>query len=172
MTYTVPFRLRILTALTDALREITPANGYVNDFSGTGKDSKVFRGRAVFGEGDPLPMLSILEPPLPADRFTPPDMAPAVAGPWDLVIQGFVQDDKSNPTDPAHIVSSDVLRRLALEKKKEGSAPYCLGFRRIRRLIIGPPVVRPPDDMISARAYCWVGISIDMAEDMTQPYED
>lgn len=159
-------------ALSDALREITPANGYVHDLSGTGANSKVFRGRSVFGEGDPIPMVSILEPPLPPDRFREPDGSPATIGLWELIIQGFVEDDKANPTDPAQRLVADVLKRLAVEKQKEGGKPYALGFKRIRRLIIGPPVVRPPDNLVSAKAYFWLSMSIDMSEDLLNPYAD
>jgi hypothetical protein len=159
-------------ALSAAFREITPANGYIHDLSGTGKQNKVFRGRAVFGEGDPLPMVSILEPPLPPDQQLSPASSRSITGRWEQIVQGFVQDDKNNPTDPAQRLVADVLQRLAVEKAKEGGKPYCLGFRRIKSIIIGPPVVRPPDDLISSKAYFWVSISIDMVEDLLHPYED
>ncbi|ARB05715.1 minor tail protein [Synechococcus virus S-ESS1] len=66
-----PLRLEILVRMCELLRTITPGNGYVTDFSGAEgtEDNRVFRGRAIFGEGDPLPMLSVLEksdPPRPA----------------------------------------------------------------------------------------------------------
>lgn len=169
MIFTEPRRLRILKSLTTALAEITPANGYRNNLSGFGT---IIRGRAIFGENDPIPMVSILEPPLPPDRFRDPDESPATVGLWELVIQGFVQDEKDNPTDPAHILAADLLQRLALEKRKENGEPFALGFRCIRRLIIGPPVVRPPDNVISSKAYCWISFTIDLVEDLTKPYED
>lgn len=168
-TFSDPRRLRILKAITTALQEIKPANAFVLDLSGPGA---VSRGRAIYGEGDPLPMVSILEPPLPPDRFRDPTESSATAGLWEMVIQGFVQDDKANPTDPAHILAADLLKRLAQEKLKENGAPYAFGFQCIRRLVIGPPVVRPPDNVISAKAYCWISLQIDLAEKLTTPYED
>lgn len=167
--YTEPRRLRILKAMTVAFQEITPSNGY---FSDLGSPGQVSRGRSIFGENDPLPMVSLLEPPLPPDRFPDPDESPVTAGRWDMVVQGFVQDDKDNPTDPAHYLCADLLQRLALEKQKETGPPYAFGFKQIRRLIIGPPVVRPPDNVVSARAYCWISLTIDLAEKLTKPYED
>jgi hypothetical protein len=171
---TEPLRLRIQMALSDALREITPGNGYVHDLSGAEAtaENKVFRGRAVFGEGDPLPMVSILEPPLPPDQIPVPDASGSTSGRWEMVIQGFVQDDKKHPTDPAQRLVADVLQRLAIEKRREATDHRVLGFKRIKRLIIGPPVVRPPDDLVSSKAYFWLSISIDLAEDLTQPYAD
>ena len=171
---TDPLRLRIQMALSDALREITVLNGYKHDLSGAEgtAGNKIFRGRAVFGDGDPLPMISILEPPLPPDQIPVPDSSGSTAGRWEMVIQGFVQDDKKHPTDPAQRLVADVLQRLAIEKKRAATDMRILGFKRIKNLIIGPPVVRPPDDLVSAKAYFWVNISIDLAEDLTKPYAD
>lgn len=156
--------------MTVALQEITIADGYKHDLNGTGKNTKVFRGRAVFGDGDPIPMVSILEPPLPPDRQFAPDGAAETHGLWELIVQGFVQDDKNHPTDPAHLLCADVLRRLALEKQREKTDMRVFGFKCIKRLVIGPPVVRPPDAVVSSKAYFWVSVSIDIAEDMTKIY--
>ena len=167
-----PLRLRIQEALCEALREITILNGYKHDLDGTGTSNKIFRGRAIFGEGDPLPMISILEPPLPPDQFPAPDASGSSAGRWELIIQGFVEDDKKNPTDPAQRLVADVLKRLALEKRREATDHRVLGFKRIKSIILGPPVVRPPDDLVSAKAYFWLSMSIVLAEDLTDPYAD
>ena len=98
-----PFRLRVLKALTATLETISTANGYQHDLNG-----KVFRGRAVFGNSDPLPMISILEAISPQSES---GMAPTDGQQienWELLIQGFVEDDEQNPTDPAYYLLADV----------------------------------------------------------------
>lgn len=163
MSEDLPFRLRLLIAITDALREISPANGYAIDVS-----DAVFRGRSNFGEGDPLPMLSILETPQPPEQIRSPVDAKEAAGPWELIIQGFIEDDRYNPTDPAHMVMADVKKRLVLEKRKvnEGEA---FGFSQVTSIVIGPGVVRPADE-ISAKAYFWLGLAVGIVEDLSDPY--
>lgn len=165
-----PLRLRILIALTEALKEISVANGYHTDLNG-----QVFRGRAIFGENDPIPLLSILEVPIPLDQTPPPTDSEFSSGGWELMIQGFVKDDPENPTDPAHYFMADVKKRLAIEKRKAlrmrgdqgilGLGNFVTGLR------IGAGVVRPPDE-ISATAYFWLTITLDMVEDLADPYED
>jgi len=174
-TLTDPLRLEIMKRLSDILREITPGNGYVMDFSGAedGAANKVFRGRAIFGEGDPIPMLSILESPIPLDQLPSPIDSGYNAGSWELMIQGFVDDDKANPTDPAHIAMADVKKRLALESQKvsarnDEDGPLGL-LRQVTKIVIGTGVVRPPDE-ISAKAYFWLLIVLDIVEDVTDPY--
>lgn len=174
-TIDAPLRLEIAKRLSDVLREITPANGYVYDFSGAEgtEANKVFRGRAVFGDGDPIPMLSILESPIPLDQLPSPVDSGFNAGSWELMIQGFVEDDKQNPTDPAHIAMADVKKRLAVEGKKvaamkDQDGPFGL-LRHVTKITIGTGVVRPPDE-ISAKAYFWLLIVLDIVEDITDPY--
>lgn len=171
-----PLRLEIMKRLSDILREITPGNGYVLDFSGAedGDTNKVFRGRAIFGEGDPLPMLSILESPIPLDQLPAPPDSGYNSGGWELMIQGFVEDDKQNPTDPAHVALADVKKRLAIESKKVSSmipenGPLGL-LDYVTKIGIGTGVVRPPDE-VSAKAYFWLLIVLDIVEDVTEPYE-
>ena len=165
-----PLRLRVLKAMTAALKEISVDNGYHTDL-----DEKVFRGRVVFGENDPIPLISILEVPIPLDQIPPPPDSEFSTGGWELMIQGFVDDDPENPTDPAHYFMADVKKRLAIEKRKAlamsaaegifGLGNYVVGMR------IGSGVVRPPDE-ISAKAYFWLTVTLDMAEDLADPYKD
>lgn len=170
MPATDPLRLRILKALTAALQEITVANSYKTD---VGND--VHRGRVIFGESDPLPMLSILEVPIPIEQIEPPADSEFSSGGWELMIQGFVEDDRENPTDPAHFAMADVKRRLVIEKRKAyESRPEdgILGFGNyVTGLKIGAGVVRPPDE-ISAKAYFWLTIQLDVVEDLSDPYAD
>lgn len=163
MSEEYPFRLRVLRAMTTALQEITPENGYSHDVS-----KAVFRGRAAFGETDPLPMISILEVPVPLEQLRVPADAKEAAGPWDLIIQGFLPDDRENPTDPAHILMADVKKRLVQEKMKinEGEA---FGMKEVTSIVIGQGIVRPPDD-VSAKAYFWLGVAVGVVEDLLNPY--
>jgi hypothetical protein len=165
-----PLRLEIHKRLSEALKEITVANGYVTEVG-----PNVFRGRNIFGASDPLPLLSILEVPIPLDQREPPPDSPDSSGRWELMVQGWVEDDKENPTDPAHVLMADVKRRLAIERKKasyhgpDSNGIFGLG-RNVLRLYIGGGVVRPPDE-ISVKAYFWLTITLDLVEDLEEPYE-
>jgi len=179
-----PFRLAILKRITAAFDEISGnADGWNFDlrpFERTKNDGTVvmqrrnFRGRVMFGEDDPLPMTSLLEIVLPPDQI--PDRAPDNphrVGDWDLMVQGFVDDDPEDPTDPAQYLLADVVKRLAQEKVKAldfSPGGGIFGFRCITALKIGVGVVRPPDE-ISAKAFFWLPISLTIAETLTDPYD-
>lgn len=165
-----PIRLRVLKALTAALEEIDGTNGYQHDLSG-----RVFRGRRVFGVSDPIPMISILEAPIPLDQLPNPADSSDQKGQWELVVQGFVKDDHENPTDPAHALMAEVKTRLALEKRKaDWDRPeqgiFGLG-RDVTEMYIGAGVVRPPDE-VSEKAYFWLQVTLAIVEDMADPYTD
>ena len=173
MAWTSPLRLEIQKRLTVVLEQITPSNGFVMDFSAT-TVKRVFRGRAVFGDNDPIPMLSILEAPIPIDQLPAPADSGMSSGGWELVIQGFFKDDKENPTDEAHVGLADVKKRLAMEAMKSLLLSHpndgILGLGNdVLKMQIGPGVVRPPDE-ISAKAYFWLNLQLDLAEDLTDPY--
>lgn len=165
-----PFRLKVLKALTLALQGITPANGYAHDLS-----AAVFRGRIVYGKDDPLPMVSILEPPMPQDQLT---TAGASLGDWDLLIQGFVKDNPKNPTDPGYALLADVKRRLAIaqDQRDNGRTPNVLGLgggkgkgNEIISMEIGSGIVRPADE-VSATTYFWLTVTFKLAEDLKNPF--
>lgn len=166
-----PIRLRVLKALTAALEEITPDEGFEFDLTGA-----VFRGRLVYGSGDPLPMISILEPPIAPDQLPQPQDGTYSTGEWELLIQGFLKDDKKNPTDPAHRLMAEVKMKLAEVKQAPETSRYVggesepiLGIPEVTRLSIGAGVVRPPDE-ISEKAYFWLNITLALAEDLLKPY--
>lgn len=169
----IPLRLRIQIALAAALETINPDNEYTHDLRG-----KVFRGRLMFGDSDPLPLVSILEPPTAPDQLPQPPNGTVSNGEWDLLVQGFVEDDKRNPTDPAHYLMAEVKQCLALAKEQpeldrqeRGDTTHILGIPAITRLNIGAGVVRPADE-ISANAYFWLNITLGLAEDLLTPYDD
>lgn len=159
-----PTRLRILKAVTAALQEITPANGYKHDLS-----TSVFRGRAVFGYSDPLPMVSVLEDVNEAAQQETAKPNPVQAGPWTLLVQGFCEDDKDNPTDPAHRLMADVKRRLVEERVRDSFKILGMGDT-VTDLKLSHGVVRPPEDGVSDKAYFWLRMTLDVVEDVTKPY--
>lgn len=159
-----PFRLKVLKALTAVLETITPANGYTHDLSG-----KVFRGRDIFGDDDPLPMVSILEAIEQSEDVAPPNSSPEFKGPWELLIQGFVENDRANPSDPAHVLMAEVKKALAQERVKDRQYDIFGLGNRVFQLRISPGVVRPPDD-VSAKAYFWLRITIEMVENLMDPF--
>lgn len=167
-TLPVPFKLKVVRALTAALQEITPANGYAHDLS-----AAVFRGRLWYGEEDPLPMVSILEAQLPLEQEMSGqgEGGGLSKGGWPLLIQGFVSDDKLHPSDPAHYLMADVKKRLAaLVKPNRGFE--ILGFSSVTKITLGSGVVRPPDYDVSAKAYFWLAVTLWLAEDHADPYSD
>lgn len=182
MTDQPSIKPRFLNALTAALKEITPGNGYVSDLAdfdpGDGiMQTRVFRGRAWFGENDPIPMVSILEGVTPFGFVDQPPILTANGEyDWPLIVQGFVNDDPVNPTDPAYVLLADVKRRLAQEKTRTGIGnrqpdPFGLGLgkNRVTTFEIGAGVVRPADD-VSARAYFWLSLTPRVVENLSDPY--
>lgn len=163
-----PTRLKVLKALTASLEQITPANGYSNNLTGA-----VFRGRAYFGSDDPLPMVAISEPPVPTDDPNEGAFDNTKASvPWDIIIQGFVQLDKENPIDPAHVLAAEVRKVLAAERARKsanGRDSNILGLGPVvDKLSIGSLTVRPSDN-ISSTAYFWLFVKLTILEDLIDP---
>lgn len=132
---------------------------------------RVKRGRLIFGEKDPVPMISILEVPIPLDQIVPPPDSTYSNGTWELLIQGFAKDDPDYPTDPAHVLMAATKKRLAEEKRKNRDFKLLGMGKHITDLRIGAGVVRPPDE-VSAKAYFWLNLSLDIVEDLLDPFED
>jgi hypothetical protein len=133
---------------------------------------RVYRGRGIFGNETDTPFISILEAPIPAETNMAPRGGSDVTGDWELVVQGFVQDDKYNPTDPAHPLLAQVKKVLALERRKQDwddPSEGILGLgQTVDNLYIGSGVVRPADEL-SATAYFWLTLTVTMIEDLTDP---
>lgn len=170
MANTVPFRLRVVRALTAVLQGITKANGYNYDLADC-----VFRGRLIYGDNDPIPLVSILEAPLPDEPNLTPASGTTWKGSWRFMIQGWVDDDKKNPTDPAHFLLADVKKALAEERKnmiRPGRGNNLLGMGgRVTDLIIGACVVRPAEEQVNEYANFLLSVSLEIAENMADPYE-
>lgn len=191
MAHEDPLRLRVLKALTALLENIAEdSNSTLVSYRHNLRGS-VFRGRVQFGENDPLPLVSILEFPVPEDALPPPRESGLASNTYDLMIQGFVKDLKVSATDltihetdPAYYLSADVTKALATEIRRIAEVRHTRGFSRreallgvydskgnpaIDNIIIGQPVHRPSDEM-SAVAYFWMRVSIILTEDLADPY--
>ncbi len=171
-----PFRLRVLKALTERLQQITPANGYVSDLSNfvaaDGLTSaRVFRGRDSFGDSDELPFVSILEDFRPDEQSTGGQDATKGKGQWRLLIQGFVSDDRNNPTDPAYTLAADVVKALAAISRDRydilglGETMPC-----IHKLTFKQPVVRPADGEVSSTAFFFITLNLELVENLENPF--
>lgn len=168
-----PFRLRIMKALT-ALIEAVEVD--VVDDTGehiTSLAGRVFRGREQYGENDPLPMVSLLEPPMAIEGGSVQSDNTTRPGEWDILIQGWVLDDKDNPCDPAYVLAALVRQALAKEKSKNPRGPrgadYLGEGLNIEELRIGAPVVRPAD-FPSTNACFYLLITLKIVEDILKPF--
>lgn len=158
-----PFRLRVLDALTATLETIPDGNG--GDMTGA-----VFRGRLIYGDQEPLPMISILEPPIPVEVLMKNGDIEHSTGLWELLIQGFVRDDPYNPTDPAHILMAEAKKALVAEKRRD-RGNNAFGMKgRVVEVHIGQGTARPPDE-VSDRGFFWLLLSLRLVENLADPYE-
>lgn len=159
-----PFRLRVLKALSAALEEINPDNGYSFDMR-----NNVFRGRDMFGDSDPVPMISILEAIDEKAQIPSPEGGHQSTGPWELLIQGFLDDDLRHPTDPAHALLAEVKKRLVQERVRERQRNILGMGGKVTELRLSHGVVRPPDED-SAKAYFWLRLTLVLVENLQDPY--
>ena len=160
----IPTKLKVQQNITELLNEITIANGYSVDLA-----NSVYRGRNLFDENDPLPMVCILESPKEPELAEAPSQTSLFKGPWLLLIQGFVQDDETHPTDPAYWLLADVKKALS-RIRDEDDDWYMLKLRgTVNNFSIGSGVVRPADE-ISVNANFWLVVKVDLCEDMADPF--
>lgn len=170
-----PFRLRVQEALGAALEAIVPTipehfvGGQQEDDWPATMAGRVFRGRIIFSDTDPLPMLSILEEPIATETDLEPESGAGGTTTYRLIVQGFVPDDGVNPTDPAQYLIADVRNKLAEMKlqERDDRGVFLFGEKapKIDRLNWGSGVVRPPDDGVSSKAYFWLKIALTLVED-------
>ena len=168
-----PFRLRVMKALS-ALIEAVEVD-MIDDTGAavTSLQGRVFRGREQFGENDPLPMVSLLEPPMAIEGVRVQSDNTKWSGEWDILVQGWVLDDKDNPCDPAYTLAALVRQALATEKKKQPrgqrGADYLGEGLLVEELRIGAPVVRPAD-FPSTNACFYLLITLKIVEDILNPF--
>ncbi len=170
-----PLRLRISKKLTSILEGVLFSYPYATEQGGPVVDlamgGRVFRGRVIFGDSDPLPMLSILEAPIPLDQVPSPPDSTASTGRWELLVQGFVDDDPLNPTDPAQWLMAQTKVALATERRKARDFNLFDMGKHVTNMWIGAGICRPPDE-ISAKAYFWLNVTLELVEDLADPFED
>jgi len=163
-----PLRLRILQNLTKTLEQTVYQ--YDPNVPPQTLEGAVFRGRVIYGDDDPEVLLSILEAPIPVEQVGSAPDSTASTGDWELLLQGFVQDDFENPTDPAHYLMAAAKVRLAYEKARNRDFDILGLGNHVTDLRFGAGVVRPPDE-ISSKAYFWLNITLEIVEDLSKPYE-
>ena len=178
--------LKRLTAHLEA--EVSVDRGYKHDLAG-----KVFRGRSKFNHeedgGVGVPLVSVLESP-DADRFPLRTgyqdgvEAATQRDNWVLLIQGWVENDLENPTDPAYELMADVKKALAKVTQDETLYDRLTGPRHnpdfspethmLGGLISGistePGTVRPPTEQVSSNAFFWMRVVLQFVEDTNDPY--
>jgi hypothetical protein len=171
------YRLEVLERLSALLSGITVANGYDHDLA-----DSVFRGRTVFGEEDPIPMLSVLESTKVDGGIATGANEEMRKGVWPLIVQGWVANDAANPTDSAYGLMADVEARLGRvlmqNTRGDGQYPehYMLGTGNngkgylVTNIAFGPGVVSPPREQISTNAFFFLPVYLTLAEKLGQPY--
>lgn len=167
-----PLRLKILKRLCEYLgQEIKVSNGYYTDLG----DNDCFRGRIIFGDGDPIPMLSLVETPNPIIQEQSSPVNSVSKGQYPLYVQGWVADDYKNPTDPAHYLLADVKRALSKIRERPSDAQPG-NFQAwnldnlVSDIVIGQGIARPAEDMVSNKAFFWLDISLEIVENLDTPY--
>jgi hypothetical protein len=166
-------RLRVLKALTAHLETITIANGYDVDLAG-----KVKRGKTVFGEEmlGQVPFLSILEPLKPGSGIEAGEEQTRRSEPWLILIQGFAQDDKENPSDPAYALMAAVeqcLGQVISINESSGNPEFPDAYNLgglIGGLAYGPGLAHPPQRDISSKAFFYLPVTISLVYDVRRPY--
>lgn len=150
---------------------------WLTDLEGYDDPIKVVRGKTKMGQENTLPFLSVLEAPKPLDT------RPAGEGltreeDWVLLVQGFVKDDKDNPTDPAYDLLAAVearLARLIQINQSNGDPSYPEAYlleRIISGLIIGQGIVRPGDGQVSDNAFFFLPLTVKYVKNLKDPYAD
>ena len=181
-----PTKLIIAKKLTDLLRQEIGPEGCMFDMRSVPRQDdpnviqhRVFRGRTDFGDSDPVPCISILEAPL--DPRSQTEVASAgynremQINEWLFFIQGWIVDDKENPTDPAYRLAGAIEWQLgkvyATNSRGNATYPDIYMFGRLVSAIrVGQSVVRPPDDL-SSYAYCYLPVVLTLAGDVSKPFQ-
>lgn len=170
------WQLAILKAMTTHLQGITVINGYDFDMA-----DSVFRGRLIYGDDDPSPMISIVEH-LSADVTvgTAGENRIAREETWVLLVQGWLTHKPDNPTDDAYNLKAAVEKRLSecIEQDAQGNpkfpSVYMLGFHKkvITGMAIGPGVVSVAlRAEASNKAFFYLPVGIGLATLISEPFE-
>jgi hypothetical protein len=164
--YAAPIRLEIQRRLT-SLIESAPLTG---PLAGNTLNGAVFRGRLVFDDSDPLPMVSIIEPPIPEKAPDEKRDRSETRSNYQLVIQGFAKDEKRHPSDVLHFLLADVKKALSNEKLKSANYNILDFDGKVMEMYVGPGAVRSASDP-SERAFFWLTLNLEIVEDLQNPYD-
>lgn len=167
-----PRDLVILKAIAAHLKGITIDNGYSFDLG-----ESVWRGVGLYGDELTLPALSILESPRllePTAISTDPERLREED--WNLIVQGWVDDDPANPTDPAYLLKAvveDRLSQITATNQATGDGAFPLVFNLgggIVEMQIGPASVSPPRRDISPKAFFLLSVKVCRVFDATDVF--
>ena len=179
-----PKQLRVLKKLVAHIEGINPENDdphtgepYTRDLRG-----KVYRGRSLLTIKDAEDAISILEFPR-QELYSPVgDHGLVRLHSWNLMVQGWPEDDPVNPSDPAYSLLAMVEMRLARlvaeapQGRNGGLYPdeYMLGQHEgeyeLASLIIAPGIVRPPEDAASRLAMFYMPLVLGVRLNVADPY--
>ena len=160
---TDPLKLRIQKSMQETFSQITHANGFRSNVNA------VYRGRIAIGDDEPLDAITLLEPPVPDDPIRGAPANTASSGIWEVLVQGFVEDDYENPTDPAYVLMTEVKMMLARERRRDDGFNMFGQDNKVSEILIGQGICRPPDEL-SVRAYFWLPVGIRITEDLLNPF--
>ncbi len=158
-------RLRVMKALSTLLGNITIINGFQQTVV------SVARGRSDFGSESAWPLIGIFEVrpedlPINADETVQKDV-------WVLGVQGVIQADHSNPTDPAHNLLADIKKSIGsvLLRGDPGNRNlnYMFGDLVVDMKVDGGITFSPVEQQ--GCAVCLVKLSITIQENLENPYE-
>ena len=167
-----PKRLVLQKALCAHLEStVRVANGYHFDLAG-----RVSRGRTTFGDEEPLPQVSVLDALNPDRDVKPNNHTNSVqTEKYVLLVHGWAEDDRENPTDPAHRLMGDVKKAIGQLMDPRAPATYLLPVPGAPQGLVlatqvEPGTVRPPDQ-VSCRAYFYVRVIFTLKESIADPYK-
>lgn len=164
------YRLKVLKALTAHLKLIKDEPG-VADYSGFDLSNAVFRGRNVYGESDPKTMVSILEAPRPDSAQLVGANGEGRWENWNLLVQGWCQDDPENPTDAVYQLMQVVemqMQKLIASHSHTGAPKYPDMFMLgalVTSFQFGPGVVRPPTEGISSKSFFYLPVRVGLVKE-------
>lgn len=177
MTAPVPLQLGVLRYLTDHLEG---TDGLWEDETAIDVTDAVWRGRKFFSDSDfdglGGALLSILEAPRPLIGDSAGVERIKRKENWTLLLQGWTQDDKKHPSDPAYFLKAAVEKRLSrlVVLGDQGDPVYPAEFRMgglVVELIVGQGLVRPPAEAITRYSMFYIPLVINLVTDLSNPYQ-
>lgn len=170
-----PTRLLILERLTTLLEGVN-RDGF--NLAGGVLRGKNIIGQDPFRNGNRDHIVAMIESPR-ADAAVDyrADWREMRSDGWVILLQGIVKDDNT-PTAPdrAYWLQAAVeeqLSRILATDPSNGDPKYPDDFNLgglISHIEIGPPVVRPPEDILSASAFFFQPIRLTVPQLVTKPY--